>query len=147
MELEPDGRNMHISQDGRGQPNPYSVKELAGRIGWATTYWSLYRWIPRQLNWWHRAILRLFGAKLGKSVTIYPSAHITCPWNLILEDYSVVGPGVELFALGAITVGKHSVLSQWGILRNARKRDAATPRGGRRLSGCKPLSVGTKLLR
>ncbi len=33
---------------------------------------------------------------------------------------------------------------QWGILRNARKRDAATPRGGRRLSGCKPLSVGTK---
>jgi hypothetical protein len=34
---------------------------------------------------------------------------------------------------------------QWGILRNARKRDAATPRGGRRPSGCKPLSVGTKL--
>src|SRR5260221_14675022 len=36
---------------------------------------------------------------------------------------------------------------QWGILRNARKRDAATPRGGRRPSGCKPLSVGTKLRR
>src|ERR1700681_3136703 len=34
---------------------------------------------------------------------------------------------------------------QWGILRNARKRDAATPRGGRRPSGCKPLSGGTKL--
>src|SRR6185436_20697261 len=33
---------------------------------------------------------------------------------------------------------------QWGILRNARKRDAATPRGGRRPSGCKPLSGGTK---
>src|SRR3954451_25018147 len=36
---------------------------------------------------------------------------------------------------------------QWGILRNARKRDAATPRAGRRPSGCKPLSVGTKLRR
>src|SRR5574339_321571 len=34
---------------------------------------------------------------------------------------------------------------QWGILRNGRKPDAATPRGGRRLSGCKPLSAGTNL--
>lgn len=33
---------------------------------------------------------------------------------------------------------------QWGILRNGRKPDAATPRGGRRPSGCKPLSAGTK---
>src|SRR3954462_13094267 len=36
---------------------------------------------------------------------------------------------------------------QWGILRNGRKPDAATPREGRRLSGCKPLSEGTKVLR
>src|SRR5918911_1445594 len=35
---------------------------------------------------------------------------------------------------------------QWGILRNGRKPDAATPREGRRPSGCKPLSGGTKLL-
>src|SRR5205807_6907891 len=35
---------------------------------------------------------------------------------------------------------------QWGILRNGRKPDAATPRGGRRPSGCKPLSGGTKPL-
>src|SRR3974390_1832599 len=33
---------------------------------------------------------------------------------------------------------------QWGILRNGRKPDAATPRAGRRSSGCKPLSAGTK---
>src|SRR6266852_4217671 len=36
---------------------------------------------------------------------------------------------------------------QWGILHNGRKPDAATPREGRRLSGCKPLSEGTKPLR
>src|SRR6476620_8657874 len=34
---------------------------------------------------------------------------------------------------------------QWGILRNGRKPDAATPRAGGRPSGCKPLSGGTKL--
>ena len=33
---------------------------------------------------------------------------------------------------------------QWGILHNGRKPDAATPRGGWRLSGCKPLSARDK---
>src|ERR1051326_2478060 len=32
---------------------------------------------------------------------------------------------------------------QWGILLNGRKPEAATPRAGRRPSGCKPLSAGT----
>ena len=34
---------------------------------------------------------------------------------------------------------------QWGILRNGGNPDAATPRAGRRPSGCKPLSAGKKL--
>src|ERR671916_840150 len=33
---------------------------------------------------------------------------------------------------------------QWGILRNGRKPDAATPRAGGRPSGRKPLLPGTK---
>ena len=33
---------------------------------------------------------------------------------------------------------------QWGILGNGRKPDPATPREGRRLSGCKLLLPGTK---
>src|SRR5690606_35898306 len=33
---------------------------------------------------------------------------------------------------------------QWGILDNGRKPDPATPRGGGRPSGCKPLSSGKK---
>src|SRR5215472_17693167 len=34
---------------------------------------------------------------------------------------------------------------QWGILHNGGNPDAATPRAGRRPSGRKPLSAGTKL--
>ncbi len=34
---------------------------------------------------------------------------------------------------------------QWGILRNGGNPDAATPRAGRRPSGCKPLSAGKRL--
>ncbi len=33
---------------------------------------------------------------------------------------------------------------QWGILRNGRKPDVATPRERRSLLGCKALSAGTK---
>lgn len=103
---------MPIAQDGRGQPNPYSRVELAGRVLWVTAYWLIYSWVPRQLNGWHRAVLRTFGAKIGKSVRVYPSARVTCPWNVTLSDYCVVGAGVQLFALGKIFVGRHSVISQ-----------------------------------
>jgi hypothetical protein len=34
---------------------------------------------------------------------------------------------------------------QWGILRNGRKSDAATPREGGSSSGCKPLLPGTNV--
>ena len=34
---------------------------------------------------------------------------------------------------------------QWGILRNGGNPDAATPRAGRRPSGCKPLSAGNTM--
>src|SRR5688500_19054934 len=36
---------------------------------------------------------------------------------------------------------------QWGIVRNGRKPDDATPRGGRRFSDRKLLSIGTNRLR
>jgi len=101
-----------ISQDGRGQPNPYLASERVRRALWACFYWTLYRWVPRFFNAWHRGCLRLFGAKIGREVTIDPSALIECPWNLALADYSLVGAGVRLYALGVISLGEHSVISQ-----------------------------------
>src|SRR5690554_3018061 len=35
---------------------------------------------------------------------------------------------------------------QWGILRNGREADAATPRAGGSPSGCQPLSPGTNVV-
>src|SRR3954465_2292685 len=68
-----------------------------------------------------------------------------------------VGKGLPKLRSGAGRRGRTATLGlrhgpdsygrqQWGILRNGRKPDAATPRGGRRPSGCKPLSAGTKPL-
>lgn len=57
-------------------------------------------------------LLRLFGAKIGKNVVIRPSVKITYPWKLTLGDYAWVGDDVNLYTLGEITIGAHSVISQ-----------------------------------
>lgn len=101
-----------VAQDGRGQPSPYTIGERARRLLWAVFYWIAFRFVPRPLRAWHRAVLRLFGAKVGKETVVYPSVRIECPWNLDLGNNCVVGAGVLLYALGPIRLGAHTVVSQ-----------------------------------
>lgn len=102
---------MHL-QDGRGEPNPYSARERLLRVAWAWAYCIVYRLVPRQANAWHRSLLRLFGARVGRGVTIYPSARVYFPWMLELGDFTVVGDNVNIYNLGRVRVGKHTVISQ-----------------------------------
>lgn len=50
--------------------------------------------------------------KNRKNVVIRPSVKITYPWKLTLGDYAWVGDEVNLYTLGEITIGAHSVISQ-----------------------------------
>jgi len=43
---------------------------------------------------------------------IRPSTRIVHPWLLTLEDYAMLGDGVNVYNLGHITVGEHTVVSQ-----------------------------------
>ncbi len=56
--------------------------------------------------------MRLFGARIGKHVHIYPNVKITIPWNLDIGDYAGVGDHVILYALGPISIGKAATVSQ-----------------------------------
>lgn len=58
-------------------------------------------------------ILRIFGAKIGKGVKIYPSADIMFPWNLEIGDRTVISWGVILYDLGKISIGSDTVISQY----------------------------------
>ena len=83
------------------------------RIIWNICYWFLFR--PFNLNMfrgWRALVLKIFGAKIGKSAIIYASARIWAPWNLTVGDYSVIGPQVDCYNQGKITIGKHSNISQ-----------------------------------
>jgi putative colanic acid biosynthesis acetyltransferase WcaF len=55
--------------------------------------------------------LRLFGAKIGKAVRIYPDVRIFYPWNLEIGDEVTIGPGVQLYSLGKIRIGNGSMIS------------------------------------
>jgi putative colanic acid biosynthesis acetyltransferase WcaF len=104
--------SVNLTQDGRGAPNPYGFSERLARIIWSISYYLAYRYVPRIFNWWHRAVLRFFGAKVGRGVIIYPSAEIHFPWRVKLGDHCVVGAKVKLYSIGTIHIGEHSVISQ-----------------------------------
>ena len=74
-------------------------------------------------------LLRLFGAKIGKSVVIRPTARFTYPWNIEIGDYSWVGDDAVLYSLAPIKLGRHCVISQKSYLCTG-SHDISDPRFG-----------------
>jgi hypothetical protein len=91
----------------------------------------------------------VFGRKeASASATGWARGALACWWgNGLPRRRCVAGLRGRSATLGLRHGPDSYGRQQWGILRNGRKPDAATPRVGRRPSGCKPLSGGTKLPR
>lgn len=92
-------------------------KNFRGKSKWTVQLWwivyaLLFKPSPQVLYGWRRFLLRSFGAQIGKSVIIRPSAQITYPWKVRIGDYSWIGDEVVLYSLGEIEIGNHSVISQ-----------------------------------
>lgn len=71
--------------------------------------------------WWpyyglKRALLRCFGAKIGRGVVIKPSVNIKYPWHLSIGDYSWIGENVWIDNLDDITIGANCCISQGALL-------------------------------
>jgi putative colanic acid biosynthesis acetyltransferase WcaF len=89
----------------------WSNREMFARILWATAA-PFFRFSPRPLWGWRRALLRVFGAQIGAQVHVYPSVRITVPWHLRIGDQSAIGDRVILYALGPIHIGARVTVSQ-----------------------------------
>lgn len=92
--------------------NNYTIKENINRVLWGV-FSICFRYSPRLLYGWRNFLLRAFGAKIGKGVKIFPSAKIMFPWQLEIGDGTVISWGVILYNLGKITIGSHTVISQY----------------------------------
>jgi putative colanic acid biosynthesis acetyltransferase WcaF len=61
-------------------------------------------------------LLRLFGAKIGKNVTIKPCVNIKYPWFLSIGDETWIGENVWIDSLVMVTIGANVCLSQGAML-------------------------------
>ncbi len=59
-----------------------------------------------------RALLRAFGARVGRDVVIKPSVQIKFPWRLVLDDYCQVGEHVWIDNMAPVHIGPHATVSQ-----------------------------------
>ena len=90
----------------------FSLKNRIARLVWNITYVIFFKYSPRPMHAWRSFILRLFGAKIGKGVHIYPKVKIWAPWNLEAHDEVGVADGVELYCQGRIILEYRSIISQ-----------------------------------
>jgi putative colanic acid biosynthesis acetyltransferase WcaF len=90
----------------------WTGRQQVGRVVWAVARPAFF-FSPRVgFRWWRSNLLRLFGARIGTGVFLHPTVKITMPWNLQIGDQVTIGDGVKLYALGLISIGARSTISQ-----------------------------------
>jgi len=71
---------------------------------------------PRLMDPWRVFLLKCFGARLEWSSVIYSSVKIWAPWNLEMGAYACLGPQVDCYNQGKITIKANSTVSQKSYL-------------------------------
>ncbi|MEM7040372.1 MAG: WcaF family extracellular polysaccharide biosynthesis acetyltransferase [Bacteroidota bacterium] len=94
-------------------------KTGASKLKWAL--WFLFNgmFVLNPLNPFgslRKAVLRLFGAKIGKGVVLKHRVNVKFPWRLEIGDYTWIGEAVWIENQGDVKIGKHCCLSQGAVL-------------------------------
>lgn len=116
--------------------NPHSTRSKLGRLAWGFAYWGLYRWTPpRRGMLIRRWILKMFGAKFGKS-WLHPSTLIWAPWLLEVGDECFVDARCNLYNAFGISLQDRSIISFGTTLCTATHdyEDATYPLTGGKIS-------------
>lgn len=99
------------NQDSYSGPS-FSLTNRIGRVIWSIVSLLLFRYSPNPLHSWRSTLLRMFGAKVGRGVHVYPKAKIWAPWNLELADECGIANGAILYSQDKIIIGRRAVISQ-----------------------------------
>lgn len=93
----------------------YSVAEWVRRAAWAAGS-VVFTLTPGPLHGLRSALLRAFGARIGRHVRVSRTARILFPWNLEIGDWSSVGDHARIYSLGRVAIGSRATVSQYAHL-------------------------------
>lgn len=97
-------------------PSPHAFRNRALRAVWGLAYTLLFRPSPRPFHAWRRALLRMFGAQIGKGAHPYPKCRIWAPWNLTMEPHSCLADDVDCYSVDRVILGPNAIVSQYAFL-------------------------------
>jgi putative colanic acid biosynthesis acetyltransferase WcaF len=100
-----------INQNTHTGPS-FSLRNRMYRGVWGITSALLFRPSPKPFHRWRVFLLRIFGAKIGKGVHVYPHTKIWAPYNLELGDECGIANDAILYSQGKIFIGCRAVISQ-----------------------------------
>lgn len=99
---------------------PYSKWDKIKRLLWNLVWGLFARPFPRNTaRKWKIFLLRMFGAKVSWTATVYSSAKVFKPWLLEMRDYSCLAPGVDCYNAAPISIGIKATVSQRAFLCTA----------------------------
>ena len=102
---------MNLAIDRNRSAAKYSSREQILRVAWAVGR-LIFRSSPRPCFGFRSWLLRLFGARIGNEVHVYPSARVYFPWNLTVGDWSALGEEAVVYNLGKAVIGARVTISQ-----------------------------------
>jgi putative colanic acid biosynthesis acetyltransferase WcaF len=90
-------------------------RSRAWQIAWIAFQSTLFR------RWWfpaagRRAVLRSFGATVGRGVLVRHNVTIHWPWKLSIGDHSWIGDGAWILNLEPVAIGDNTCISQGALL-------------------------------
>lgn len=85
---------------------------LVRRALWQCVQPAFWPLRPRALSGLRVALLRMFGASIGKNVLVCGGVKVSIPWQLTMGDYAVLGDYVDVYNLAPVFIGDHAVVSQ-----------------------------------
>ena len=74
------------------------------------------RWLPKSFAPVRIFFLRAMGARIDAGCMVMPGVRVLMPWNLSMGECSALGEGVNVYNFAPVTIGRHTVVSQFTYL-------------------------------